>query len=122
MLPTPVPTPRQLASDLGSAGWREDRLGTDDPLPEDLLPSHRSALVPELGVQPGEKEREVVLRRLTVVRATPPGSGNVEFYVFRDAGGRLTVRRRVSEEGRRKVLLAAAAAVALVVLVLLLAH
>ncbi|WP_158709277.1 MULTISPECIES: hypothetical protein [unclassified Streptomyces] len=121
-VPPPVPRPRQVASELGSAGWREDRLGADDPLPDGLLPSHRSALEPELGVQPGEKEREVVLRRLTVVRATPPGSGNLELYVFRDVGGQLTVRRRVSEEGRRKALLAVAAAVALVVLVLLLAH
>jgi hypothetical protein len=99
-----------------------DRLGTGEPLPDDLLPEHRSALVPELDTLPGEKERKVVIRRLTVVRATPPDSGSLEFYVFREPGGRLDVRRRVSEEGRRKAYLAVAAAVALVIVVLFLTH
>ena len=121
-VPSPVPRPRPVASELESAGWCENRLGTGDPLPDDLLPAHRSALEPELGLRPGEKEREVDIRRLTVVKATPPGSGHLEFYVFRDLGGQLDVRRRVSEEGRRKAYLALAAVVALVVLVLFLTH
>jgi hypothetical protein len=121
-VPSPVPRPRPVASELDAADWRVDRLSTGDPLPDDLLPDHRSVLVPELGTLPGEKEREVVIRRLTVVRAVPPGSGSLDFYVFRDPAGRLDVRRRVSEEGRRKAYLAVAAAVALVVLVLFLTH
>ncbi|MEU5179353.1 hypothetical protein AB0G49_04775 [Streptomyces longwoodensis] len=63
-----------------------------------------------------------MIKRLTVVKATPPYSDNLEFYVFRSSDGRLDVRRRVSEEGRRKVFLAVAAVVALVVLVLVLTH
>ncbi|WP_369226796.1 hypothetical protein AB5J52_39940 [Streptomyces sp. R39] len=121
-VPPPVPRPRQVASELGSAGWHKDRLGTHDPLPDDLSPGHRSALEPNLGLQPGEKEREVVIQRLTVIKATPPGSGNRDLYIFRGPGGQLDVRRRVSEEGRRKAFLAVAAVVALVVLVLVLAH
>jgi hypothetical protein len=121
-VPPPVPRPRQVASELGAGGWHKDRLGTQDPLPDDLSPDHRSALEPHLRLRRGEKEREVVIQRLTVVKATPPGSGNLEFYVFRSGDGRLDVRRRVSEEGRRKAFLAVAAVVALVVLVLALAH
>ncbi|WP_225839954.1 hypothetical protein [Streptomyces sp. NK08204] len=119
-VPPPVPRPRQVASELGSGGWHKDRLGTHDPLPDDLSPEHRSALEPHLRPRQGEKEREVVIKRLTVVKATPPDSDNREFYVFRSSDGRLSVRRRVSEEGRRKVFLAGAAVVALVVLVLVL--
>ncbi|MFF9602367.1 hypothetical protein ACF1GY_08800 [Streptomyces sp. NPDC014684] len=116
----PVPRPRQVASELNSGDWRTDRLGTDDPLPDDLSPSHRSALEPHLRPRQGEKEREVVIKRLTVVKAMPPGSDNLAFYIFRSTDGRLAVRRRVSDEGRKKAFLAVAAVVTLVVLVFVL--
>ncbi|OQD57171.1 hypothetical protein BM536_003845 [Streptomyces phaeoluteigriseus] len=118
-VPSPVPRPRRVASELCSGGWHEDRLG-DDPLPDDLSPTHRAALEPHLRRWKGEKERQLAIQRLTVVKATPPGSGNLEFYVFRGTDGRLSVVRRLSEEGRWKASLAVAAAVALVVLVLVL--
>ncbi|MEU3292694.1 hypothetical protein ABZ722_10070 [Streptomyces longwoodensis] len=119
---SPVPRPRQVASELSSGGWHTDQLGIHDALPDGLSPDHRSALETHLRPRKGEKEREVVIKRLTVVKATPPDSDNLEFYVFRSSDGRLDVRRRVSEEGRRKVFLAVAAVVALVILVLVLTH
>ncbi|MET9502179.1 hypothetical protein ABZY42_10665 [Streptomyces sp. NPDC006622] len=115
----PVPRPRRVTSELASAGWHEDRLG-DGPLPDDLSPAHRKALEPHLRPRKEEKERQVAIQRLTVVKATPSGSGNLEFYVFPSADGRLDVVRRLSEEGRRKASLTVAAVVALVVLVLVL--
>ncbi|MFH9859389.1 hypothetical protein [Streptomyces sp. NPDC017202] len=119
-VPPPVPRPRRVASELGSGGWHTDRLDAGDPLPDDLSPDHRAALEPHLRRAKAEKDRRVVLRRLTVVKATPPGSGNLEFYVFRGTDGRLGVLRRLSEEGRWKASLAVAAVVAIVVLVLIL--
>ena len=110
-----------MASELGAGDWHEDPLGTHDPLPDDLSPGPRSALEPHLRPRQGEKERAVVIQRLTVVKATPPGSDNLEYYVFRSSG-RLDVRRRLSEEGRRKAFLAVAAVVVVLVLVLVLAH
>lgn len=118
---SPVPRPRRVATELGSGGWHQDRLG-DGPLPDDLSTAHRAALEPHLRRGKREMARQVAIQRLMVVKATPSGSGNLEFYVFRNAEGRLDVVRRLSEEGRWKVRLAVAAVVVLVVLVLVVAQ
>ncbi|MFF3499329.1 hypothetical protein [Streptomyces sp. NPDC003247] len=120
VVPPPVPRPRRIGADLDAGGWREDLLGLDDPLPGDLSPDHRTAVEPYLRRRKDEKERQVVLRRLTVVKASSPGSRHLEFYIFRGIDGRLRTVRRLSDEGRWKVSLITAAVVALVVLVLVL--
>jgi hypothetical protein len=109
-----------MRSELDAGGWQEDRLGTDDPLPDDLSPDHRAALEPHLRRLKDEREREVVLRRLTVVKARPPGSPHLEFYVFPGTDGRLRTVRRLSKEGRWKASVIAAVVVVLVILVLVL--
>ncbi|MFJ7100251.1 hypothetical protein [Streptomyces albogriseolus] len=116
----PDPWPRRVAADLGSAATRTDRLGAGDPLPDDLSADHRSALARHLRQQEGEQDRTVVIKRITVVRATPRGSGNREYYLFRGLSGDLEVRARISDEGRGKAVAAVLAAVAVLVLVLLL--
>ncbi|MEU0284790.1 hypothetical protein ACIHBQ_15365 [Streptomyces sp. NPDC052492] len=116
----PDPWPRRVAADLGAGAWHKNRLGSGDPLPDDLSADHRAALERPLRHVKGEQDRTVVINRLTVVRARPPGGGNREYYLFRDLTGQLAVCQRVSDEGRRKAALAVAAVAVLVVLVLLL--
>ncbi|MGA5249762.1 hypothetical protein ACPCKZ_13390 [Streptomyces pseudogriseolus] len=118
----PDPWPRRVANDLGAGDWRTDRLGAGDPLPEDLSDDHRAVLAPHLRKLKGEQDRTVVIKRLTVVRATPRGSGNRDYYLFRGCSGKLEVLARISDEGRGKAVAAAVAAVVLLVLVLLLVN
>ncbi|WP_442803495.1 hypothetical protein OG411_21205 [Streptomyces pseudogriseolus] len=118
----PDPWPRRVANDLGAGDWRTDRLGAGDPLPEDLSDDHRAVLAPHLRKLKGEQDRTVVIKRLTVVRATPRGSGNRDYYLFRGCSGQLEVLARISDEGRGKAVAAAVAAVVLLVLVLLLVN
>ncbi|MGW8790026.1 hypothetical protein ACWGND_05820 [Streptomyces althioticus] len=116
----PDPWPRRVAADLGTGAWRTERFAPGEPLPDDLSADHRSVLAPHLRQQEGEQDRTVVIERLTVVRATPRGSGNREYHLFRGVSGDLEVHARLSDEGRTKVFLAVLAAVALLVVVLLL--
>ncbi|MFE2585041.1 hypothetical protein [Streptomyces sp. NPDC059378] len=116
----PVPRPRRIGSELDAGGWREDLLATDDSLPGDLSLDQRTALEPQLRRGKDERERQVVLRRLTVVQARLPGSSHLEFYVFRGTDGRLRTVRRLSQEGRWKASVIAGAVVALAILVLVL--
>ncbi|WP_228984441.1 hypothetical protein [Streptomyces sp. DH12] len=112
----------------GSPGSRRPRRcptptrgpGAGDPLPDDLSADHRSALARHLRQQEGEQDRTVVIKRITVLRATPRGSGNREYYLFRGLSGDLEVRARISDVGRGKAVAAVLAAVAVLVLVLLL--
>ncbi|MFF5592280.1 hypothetical protein ACFY7K_10995 [Streptomyces althioticus] len=112
--------PRRVTAELRSAGWRKDRLGVGDPLPDDLSADHRSVLAPHLRQHEGEQDRTVVIERITVVRATPRGSGDREYYLYRGFSGNLEVQARISDEGRRKAVAAVLAAVVLLVVVLLL--
>lgn len=116
----PVPRPRRVASVLDTAGWREDRLDGYAPLPDDLSPVHRDAVQRHLGRRGNEKDREVVVRRLDVVRAELPVLRHREFYVFRGADGRVRVEDRLSEAGRFRFTAVTVAALAVVGLVLFL--
>ncbi|MGA5344929.1 hypothetical protein ACPCSQ_04400 [Streptomyces griseoincarnatus] len=116
----PDPLPQRVAAGLGAGAWRTDRLAAGEPLPDDLSADHRSVLAPHLRQQEGEQDRTVVIERLTVVRATPRGSGNREYHLFRGVSGDLEIHARLSDEGRTKVFAAVLGAVALLFVVLLL--
>ncbi|GAA4132419.1 hypothetical protein ACOZDZ_20560 [Streptomyces griseoincarnatus] len=119
-VPWPHRPPKRVTSDLHAGLWHANQLGPGDPLPDDLSLPHRSLVEQHLDTVKGEQDRTVVIRRLTVVRARPKGSGNREYYIFKNVYGGLTVRPAMSDEGRRNTAAVLAAAAALVVLVLLL--
>ncbi|MFD9444209.1 hypothetical protein ACFWBR_37990 [Streptomyces sp. NPDC060006] len=116
----PVQRPSPIKAALESAGWREDSVKADDPLPDDLSPAHRGALEPRLRARKKERYREVDIRRLTVVEARPPGSHHYQYYVYRDSNGQLKAEERLSKNGRR-MLAAIAVVAALILLTVLLA-
>ncbi|MER5475791.1 hypothetical protein ABT026_02215 [Streptomyces sp. NPDC002734] len=116
----PTPRPRRIAAELDGAGWREDVLDDDAPLPDDLSPEHRDFLERHLGRRPDERGRHVVVRRLKVVRAQLRGVGHREFYAFLSPDGDVRVVGRLSEEGRFRFAVGGAVVVAVAVLALLL--
>ncbi|WP_203349887.1 hypothetical protein [Streptomyces sp. S-9] len=121
-VPWPYPPPKRVTSQLNAGQWQENTLGPEDPLPDDLSPSHRSLVEQHLGTVKGEQDRTVVIRRLTVVRARPKGSGSMEYYIFKNVSGGLMVRPSMSDEGRRNTAAVLLATAVLLVLVLLLVN